>query len=220
MGEQKCFTTSDFQILTTKFNEISHKEDKEATFSTKVKNKHYNRNTPIKNPKKRKQFEREHYKFLGSDKSIALLTDGRHLKFESHDKFFVMHTDSLFRELCSNDEKIKRSFFKGKGYFRFPNLFTISPGATAFNLCEELKSHKFKNSINHNAKLSILAFGTNEILQLFDLVNTLLCDLDLISSSICSVCIRNAKKCNSTIFFKRKPHGLPIIYTKFDHLKL
>ena len=220
LGKQKSFTTSDFQNLTTKFNEISHLEDKEATFSTKVKNKHYERNTPIKNTKRRKQFEREHYKFLGSEKSIALLTDGRHLKFQSHDKFFVMHTDSPFRELCSDDQKIRKSFFKGKGYFRFPNLFTISPGATVFDLYKELQSHKFKNSINHNAMLSILAFGTNEILQLYDLVNTILCDRNLISSSICCVCIRNAKKCKPAIFFKRKPHGLPNVYKSFDQIML
>ena len=219
LGRHSSFKSPNFQMIASHFNEKSEKLDLVQHFKSGTQNIYHERNDPFRNSKHRRAFERKHYRFVGSSKSMAISTDRRRLRFHEgllsskFEKLFVMHTDSLWRDLCSNDVHIKRLFINKQGYFRFPNLFTIGPGSMAYDLTNEFQYGGF-DGLDCSALISIFAFGSNELLQVSNYIDAVLCDLELLQPSSCSVCIRCRK--GSEFVFKTCAHGVPDIVLDFD----
>ena len=129
----------------------------------------------------------------------------------SQDKLFAMHTDSLFCFLWNNNTEMKKRFLKNKGPFYYPCNFSVSPGASCFNLCQNFGCKDFTNKFIHSAIYSILAFGTNELLQGFDLISSFFCDRGYIPRTRCTICIRNKLK-------KHGLHGRPKMVREYRKL--
>ena len=55
---------------------------------------------------------------MNSSKPMAISTDKRRMRIyegllsSKFAKLFVMHTDSLWRDLCSSDNQIKKTFYQ------------------------------------------------------------------------------------------------------------
>ena len=208
-----------FHSIACQYNETAEELDTVQNFKFGLSNDFQERNYPFKSSKQKRLFERKHYRFMGSSKSLAVSTDKRRLRIKGDsmsskfDKMFAMHTDSIWRDLCSNDVKIKQLFVHKEGYFKYANVFTISPGSTTFDLNREFRSCSF-NNLNFTAVVSVLAFGTNELLQIMNYLDSVLCDMGLLQPGYCSVC--NRSKAKPDLFFSKKLHGLPEILLDFN----
>lgn len=186
-----------FSLMASRYNVSAKKLDLEQGLS--VKNAFKKRKMPMsefKDGKRRfEEFQNMHYKFLGSKKSVAIISNSRTLKKSDpptfcQDKLFAMHTDSLFTILRNGNTEMKKRFLKNKFSFYFPSNFSISPGSSCLNLCQNFSCKDFTQKFEHSAVYSILAFGTNELLQAFGLVCSFMCDLGYIPRERCNVCIR------------------------------
>ena len=223
VGRHCSSKVPNFQSIATNYNEKSLYLDRVQHLKQEVVDAYQHRNYPFKNKKHKQAFERKHYRFMNSSKPMAISTDKRRMRVyegllsSKFDKLFVMHTDSLWRDLCSSDIQIKKLFINKKGCFRFPNIFTISPGSTAYDLSKEFYSKSF-DEISFSALISIHALGTNEILQLFSQIDSILCDLNLIKPACCSVCKRF--NLNQNFVKKKYVHGRPEITKTFNFLTL
>ena len=175
--------------------------------------------------KEREKFEQKYYKDTPSKKRLAVVnntscrmrtnSDDKIISNRNkHDKLFGAHSDSLGRDFFDGSEWAKDARSEYKGYFRFPALYTISPGATAYHFCINFASRHFSKFSSNTTFITILIFGVNEMLTGFDVFSGRLCNLKLISDEFCSICTWAREKGKHVY----KPHKLPKLCYEFKHL--
>ena len=218
LHRESILTEPNFNQMSLRYNISAQKYDFDQNLS--IKNVFKKRKKPMSEfrdgNRRFEEFKDANYKFLGSKKSVAIISKSRTLKKSvstvfSQDKLFAMHTDSLFCFLWNNNTEMKKRFLKNKGPFYYPCNFSVSPGASCFNLCQNFGCKDFTNKFIHSAIYSILAFGTNELLQGFDLISSFFCDRGYIPRTSCTVCIRNK-------FKKKDLHGRPEMVREYCRL--
>ena len=151
------------------------------------------------------EFVEQNYKKGNSWKSY--FTYYHKTQFQDYDCRTTIYTDSLFRHIVAENKK-HRCFLRRRQVFSKPCIFTVMPGATIFNLNQEITTNKDFIEMQGKSFFNLLFFGTNEMLEIFSIVDLYKCNKGVINHRQCSLCKRG----------KRKPHAMPrsiIEYWKF-----
>ena len=198
-----------FPHMAEKFNIWLEEQDEHDVITTK-RSVDY----PVRSQKPFGIFERDNYpKMQESGKKLAIISKkGAKNKvfFEGkYVKLFSCHSDSLGRDQLDGTTKNILGIEHRQGYFKEPGFFSISPGSTCFNFCQNLNSRTFQLSKNKESIVCILNFGTNELLNMWELISSQIClfpqpgQSKYLKKGFCQTCDFNFKNKDKRGFSKR-----------------
>lgn len=224
-------TTQDFFQLARDFNKECSQLESERCINLRHPNEFTNKRQNSEayglSQKERAKFERKYFKSTPSGKILAVVNDTiRRIRTgEQHQKLFACHFDSLGRDFYDGSEQTNKSRLNYTGYYKYPALYSICPGAMAYHFCMNFESSHFLRFASNSAFVAILGFGVNEMLTLHDGLTGSLCNKGLINDDKCTICKRfkdneNKKKRKNKFYKKKsvekiKPHVLPDFCDKF-----
>ena len=141
-----------------------------------------------------------------------VLTKTGHIK--SHDKLFVLHGDSLWRDVNCGSDVVKNSFLHNTVFFKLPCAFTISPGATSYHTAKDVGCAKFKSDSKYSAFLSITSVGVNDISTCYRTILSKACEFGLTNAFLpCPCCEAAANNENLDIELAHKIPGYILAFS-------